>query len=210
MDEELQSALNQVAVEQLRADEAEKKLKEEKTRADSAEGERDAALEKIKVLEKQRTDAANVNVDQIQRQNKVLTAQVGDLKKRLDAATSEENVRKLVADRISIETRARAILGDEERFDSLSDVQLMTKVVESLHNIKVEGKSPDYVRARFDASVEAYSMGSKALDRVNEIARDNQEKNKPENRADAASARQKFLKEQDEMWKQSFSKKEVA
>lgn len=198
-DEKLQEALNQVAVEQLRADQAEQATITEKARADAAAGERDSLKEKLKESEKARLDASNVDVAKLQNQNKVLIMQNSALKTRLDAAESPEKIRGLVKDRVALETKAVVVLGDKVRMDEMDDRTLMATVVEKLQGTSLEGKSLDYVRARFDSAVESHAAGAAAIDRVRELV-DNKTKKDGE-RHDARSARQKFLDEQNSICK---------
>jgi hypothetical protein len=198
MDEQLQEALNQVAVEQLRADQAEQATATEKARADSAAGERDSLKAQVDALKKERTDAASVDVAKLQNQNKALHTQNAALKTRLDAAESPESIRAKVKERVALETKAIVVLGDKVRLDELDDRALMATVVEKLQGMSLDGKSLDYVRARFDSAIESHAAGAAAIERVRDLIDVKTTKNNE--RADSRSARQKFLEEQNNAW----------
>ena len=67
--------------------------------------------------------------------------------KRLDAAVSA---------RAAVVSTARTVLGAEEKIDGLSDEEIMRRVItKKSPSTKLEGRSADYVRARFDAITES-------------------------------------------------------
>lgn len=197
IEQKLQDAQEQAAVESVRADQAETSLAKEKARADAAEGERDELKARIVELEKARADAENVDGERLKNKITVLSAQVAREKARADAAESPENIRRLVKDRVELERKASVVLGDA-RLDEMTDRQVMATVVEKLHRVSVEGKSDDYVRARFDSAIEAHRAGSAALEKAREAI---ETKKTPETRTDSRSARQRFLERENNAWK---------
>lgn len=202
MDEKLQEALNQVAIEQLRADQAEQATGTEKARADAAEGALATAKVELEQLKTVRADSADAS--KLGNQITVLKGQLTALKTRLDAAESPAKVRELVKDRVALETKASIVLGDKVRLDEMDDRALMATVVEKLHGTSLEGKSIDYVRARFDSAVESHAAGAAAIDRVRELVEDNKSKDEKV-RTDSRSPRQKFLDAQNNAWKPAQS-----
>lgn len=124
--------------EKARADKAEADLKTATTRADKAEGERDA--------EKTRADKAEADA----------------AKARTDA--KQLDVPALVAARTALETSARKVLGGDATLTikedgkderPMTDAELVTAVIaKDDKTFKVDGKSSDYLRARFDTIVE--------------------------------------------------------
>lgn len=125
--------------------------------------------------------------DSLAKEIEVLKAQRDELQAKLDAANEmlkPEHLRSLVARRLSVETRVRKVLGAEAKFDSLSETELFVAALKA-KNVNVEGKSADYIEARFDAMAETASNESIRTTRVDSAAR----------QADA-DARQKFIDSQ--------------
>lgn len=207
----LEDALNQVAVEQLRADEAETKLKEHQGRADKAEGELRIAQANVTKLEKERTDHASEDVPSLKRKIEVLQGQVGREKTRADNATSSENLQKLVAARSALQSDASFVLGDSIRADELSkltDTEVMLRVLERLDDnpAELKDKSPDYLRACYDSAVKHHRAGHAAMARVGELTEAQRTKSQAA-RSDNRSAREKFLDAQDNLWRQPATEK---
>lgn len=127
---------------QERVDTAEAKVAEaEKARKDAEDARAAAERELAKaesdlVTERARADAAE--------------------KARTDAAESGK-------ERVKLEVKARAVLGDEARLDGMSDRAVMVAVVKAVEKVDVAAsRSDDYVLARFDAAIErkAKAVGS--------------------------------------------------
>ncbi len=124
-------SMSMTAEEKARLDAAEATAKSEKARADKAEGERDAEKSRADQAEKARTDAA---VD----------------------------VPALVAARSALESSALKVLGDVKltvKADGnerpMTDAEVIAAtILKDDPNFKVDGRSVDYLRARFDAIVE--------------------------------------------------------
>jgi colicin import membrane protein len=147
MSESEREAKAEAAAEKARADKAEAELVAANARADKAEGERDA--------EKSRADKADAAAD----------------KARTDAASID--IPALVAARSSLESSARAVLGTDAtltvKADSGSDARAMTDaeivtavITKDDPSFKVDGKSNDYLRARFDAVTERTNKANDA------------------------------------------------
>lgn len=191
----LDDALNQVAVESLRADQAEEQAKADKARADKAE----ATAEQYKQeLDKLRKERADVDVEKLQRQIKTLQGQVTREKTRADKAEAPETIREKVAARVSLERKAADVLGAESKFDEMDDRAVMTSVIDRLCGISCSGKSDDYIKARFDAAIESYTLGSAQLERVREAA-----ETRTTERTDSRSVREKFLERERNAWRQA-------
>lgn len=127
-------------------------LEEEKKRADTAEAERDALKSELDKT-KAKLDSTNAEL-------------VGA--KALGGNLIDPNeIPKIVAARVSLETSARSILGADASFtkkDSkgelvpMTDDEVMTAALAKVApDVKLDGKSGDYLRARFDAAVESTS-----------------------------------------------------
>lgn len=143
------------------------KITAETSRADAAEGERDAA----------RTELT-------------------ETKTKLDSATDPKALSAAVAARVELETKARKVLGVEAKFDGQSDREIkiaaMTKHDE---NFKADGRSDDYVDARFDVVIETAQQRTDDRDRVPSAILDNRlppsvrhDAGPPERRIDSAEA----------------------
>lgn len=87
-------------------------------------------------------------------------------------ALSPEKLSERVQARLKLEREASAVLGDNVKFDGLSDIDVKRKVVEaSSKKVKLDGKSDDYIQARYDFAVEASSQGeNEALAAVHKTA----------------------------------------
>jgi len=113
--------------------------------------------------------------------------------------------REDVAARVKLETSALAALGetDRERFDGKTDREVMVDVIKSLNETEIDSdKSDDYVRARFDAAVERFHAGHKALANM----RRNTDPN-PGARSDATqTAREKMIEANRNAWKRPTAK----
>jgi hypothetical protein len=112
-----------------RADAADKLAKESKANAEKATARADEAEAKAKKLEQERSDAAD-----------------------------PKTVATLVASRVALVTRAREVLGAEAKLDELGAPAIKAAVLAKLHpDLKLDGKSSDYIDARFDAAIESAS-----------------------------------------------------
>lgn len=192
--QKLDDALNQAAAEQLRADQAESDAKSQKSRADAAE----AQAEQYKLeLDKLRKERADVDVEKMQRQIKLLQTNLAAQKARADKAESPDTIREKVQARVALERKAADVIGAETKFDAMDDRALMGAVIERLCNVSIDGRSDDYVKARFDAAVESFSIGSAQLERVRQAADERTE------RTDNRTARDKFLERERNAWRQA-------
>jgi hypothetical protein len=81
---------------------------------------------------------------------------IKDLQTKLDAATSPEALTKAVNARVALVVNAAKVLGAKATFDGKTDREIMTEVVAVTHKeIKLDGKSDDYVSALFDVAVQS-------------------------------------------------------
>lgn len=133
----------QIEVPNAVAEAVEKSIAGMQARADEANARADATDAKVKELtgdvEKQtaRADAAE--------------AQAKDLQGKLDAATSPEAIDNAVKARVELEGIARKIVGDSADFVGKSDLDIKTQVIAHTDStFKAEGKSAEYINARFD------------------------------------------------------------
>lgn len=118
-------------------------------RADKAEAERDALRLEL--------DAANARLTAVSAE---LDCVKTDTAKLIDPA----KVSELVANRVALETGARAILGADAKFDNQSDSEIVAAcLVKADPSLKVDGRSEDYLRARFDMAVESARRSDQAV-----------------------------------------------
>lgn len=76
-----------------------------------------------------------------------------------------------VNERVALVLGARQALGTNIVLDALSDHDLRVKVLGKLApTVKLDGKSPDYVQARYDIAMEQLDKASPALDNVRRAA----------------------------------------
>jgi len=95
-----------------------------------------------------RADAAEADVKRLQ----------GEL------TAAPEKVRAELTERMDLETKARNVLGAEEKFDGKSALEIKTSVAEKVLGLKMDGKDAAYVAACFDlALVRMDAEGSDAL-----------------------------------------------
>lgn len=131
-------------------------LEEMKARADKAEGERDALKsENAKLVAESETlkkDAAD--------------AKAAADKARADAADA---IPALVSARASLESSAKSILGDEDLSKKTDSAIVSAVIVKDDPEFKVDGRSAEYLRARFDAIVERSSRADAAHRKVAEV-----------------------------------------
>lgn len=124
---------NLEAIEKIAAQAAE--IATEKARADAAEGARDG--------EKARADKAEGERDS------ALQAKTDADKARTDAADGEA---KRFDARVELQAVAAKILGDDQKFDGMSDQEVQAACVLKVENFDCKEKSAEYVQARFDSA----------------------------------------------------------
>lgn len=77
---------------------------------------------------------------------------VKTLRAKLAEATDPKRLDSLVEERVRVLTVARATLAADFKCDGLSDVAIMSAVVKAkAPGVKLDGKSDEYIRARFDS-----------------------------------------------------------
>lgn len=184
---------------QLQAD-----LAKERARADAAEGRVAGLEETIAKLRSERTDSDRVAE---------LRAEADTQKARADAAETAlaqvpALVKEGVARRSKIEKGALLVLGhkdekgDARRLDDLSDRDIMTLVIERTSGQRMDSVSDDYLRARFDASVESYGAGTAALAQLSQQGRIEQARAQEASRADSGEQRrQQQVQKRQDAWK---------
>ncbi len=103
--------------------------------------------------EKQRADAAQAQVDVEKARADEAEAQLAENKKRADAFDAELNSR--VNALVELRSEAAKHLPKDFKFDGLSETEVKAAVIKARHDgIDLEGKSAEYINARYDAIIE--------------------------------------------------------
>jgi hypothetical protein len=111
---------------------------------------------------------------------------------KLDSA----DLREAVKARIGLEKIAAA--AGVEKFDAMDDLALKKAVIlADSPETKLDGKSDEYINARFDVAAESISASDATAKKIGE----NLNSRKPVEVADADDARQKMIKRQQSAWK---------
>lgn len=132
----------------------ESQLAEDKQRIDSAAADLDGA--------KKKTGELTSELERTKAKADALQADLDKEKKLRTDASDPVKIRELVKARVALERSATKVLGESHdiTFDSLSDREIQEKVILHVHkDAKLEGKSADYVAARFDSVVESHQPG---------------------------------------------------
>lgn len=102
-----------------------------------------------------RLDALQAQFDALKSENEQLRADASSAKASIGNMIDRSEIPALVAARVALESSARAILGPEFKSDGLSDEALVdAALAHAAPSLKLDGRSPEYRRARFDAEVE--------------------------------------------------------
>lgn len=158
---------------------------DEKAKKDAAGGK--AELEKV-AKEKEKSDARADGLE----------AELEKVKKeRTDSVPSSESIRKAVKERAALERVAEA--AGVEKFDEMNDLDLKKAVIVAQQpEAKLDGKSEDYVSARFDVAAEAVSGADEKARKLGEkITKDK----RTSEVMDADEARQKMIERNRGLWK---------
>jgi hypothetical protein len=183
--EALDAAVAKLATEKARADAAEKARDEFKSAADEARGQVESLKEKVTALEKSRQDGSS-----LESEIRALKANLEAAEKARADAEDPDRLRKAVASRSKLETRAAIVLGGVARFDTLTDREIMVAVLERLgKSADLKEASDAYVKGRFDTAVEQYLDGERALDKLRSVTTSAS----PSVRIDTRSPREKMI-----------------
>jgi hypothetical protein len=184
-------------------------------------------------LEAERGDHA---AELVKKDGEVKTAQASIEKEKARADAAEEakkkaeqekkdaadpkRIREQINARVALEKRASGVLGDEVKLDEMSEKDIKLAVLKELSpELKTDGKSDDYINARFDFAIEAFeadeesaplakarAAGGHAPPKKNADAEDEEEHDDADVEVDPDAARAKMVKRQQEAWKQPKAK----
>lgn len=162
---------------------------------------------------KKAKDKAEAKSDALETENDKLTAKVdgleSELKKvkaeRKDGGVDEIAIRKAAKERMRLERIATAV--GVEKFDEMSDLDLKKAVIViDSPEAKLEGKTEDYVNARFDVTAENIDESDEAAKKLGEKLA-GKGGNQEAEVTDADDARQKMIDRQRNQWKPAEEKK---
>ena len=95
------------------------------------------------------------DLDKLQAKMDAATELTTKLQADLKAAQDPLKVKDAIKARVELERKAASVLEPETKLDAMEDMSIMTAVVKKLSPaFDATGKSPDYIRARFDAAIE--------------------------------------------------------
>lgn len=137
------------------------------------------------------------------------TDELKTTKEKLAVAIDPKTQREAIRSRVELEKVAEEVLGEDARLDSLSDLEIKTRVVKKLQpSAKLDGKSEEYIQSRFDAVTEDLEERNPGLERVKRAAAGVAEDDDGGARIDSEDeipdwrdAREKVMAEQREQYK---------
>lgn len=161
-----------------------------------------AAMEKAKCGDKGKMDSLTTELatvkaetDKLQAKCDGFESEVTKLKKvRTDSAPAE--IQKAVKARIALEKVAAS--AGVEKFDAMEDMDLKKAVIKTdSPETNLEGKSEEYINARFDVAAEAIAASDETAKKIG----GDLNKRKPTEVMDADDARQKMIERNQSAWK---------
>lgn len=165
-------------------------------RALNARGEKLDAAQKATAEATAKVEKATARADEAEAKAKKLEQE------RADAADPKK-VAELVNARVALVSKAREVLGGEAKLDEMDAPAIKRAVLAKLHpDLKLDGKSADYLDARFDAALEGASKDALAALRV--AAEKGGERNDG-TQTDAEKARAQARKDAEEAWKRPLT-----
>lgn len=100
-------------------------------------------------------DRVTAERDEARRKLDTVFSKEAEAKRKQDALELRETVKREVRDRLALESQVVKLLGDEYKTDGKTDRDLRLAVIANADKaFKADGKSDDYITARFDAVVE--------------------------------------------------------
>ena len=113
-------------------------------------------------------------VEELQKQLDTANGELAGYKTRADAAekklaeTPAINIDALVTDRLALVQDAKVVLGDEVKFDGVAELDVIKQVcAKAFPEVKLDGKSEDYLRGLFVAGVKTHRDGQAAVASTN-------------------------------------------
>ena len=147
-------------------------------------------------------------LDKLKAENEALKAKVAELEATAKDAADPEKQAEAVQARVALEKDGEKVLGDEPKMDTMTDQAIKLAVIAKVSpEAKMDGKSDEYVGARFDAAMEGWTppasnppAGNPGLAGARQAAQTG-----AGTRLDAAAARQKRMDEDDQRWQKPLN-----
>lgn len=178
-----------------------------KFKIDSVEFEtEDTGLAQAIVKKCDELEAAKTEKETLQGKLDASSNEIKSLKTELEKAKSEKldqaQIMEIARARLDLETSAKKILGEETKFDSLSDVEIKKEVIKKQKpELSLEGKTDAYIEGCFDIVVQSEEKKSDKADEViSSKAQNGSEKN------DSESARQRMMERNKDLWTKPVGK----
>lgn len=178
-----------------------KKMKEDK---EEAEKEKDQAEEEKKKAE-DRADAAERKNERLSGRNDALEDEVDGLKKNQKTSNKDaEEIAKLVKERRDVEDVANKVLKEEERKDladkDVMDIKKSVIQASSKKDVNFDGKSNDYVNARFDALKDSIETSSESHNDASDAFREDHENKDDKDKPNWRKSREDSMKKESEAY----------
>ena len=121
-------------------------------------------------------------------------------KKKVKDNDDKEAFNAAVNERVNLLSKSQKVIGDSEDISGLSAREIKEKVIKHINSeVNLDGKSDDYVDARFDISVEGY----KPPTNEKELGKKIKTNNDSATITDSASARKKAWDRDRDLWKKA-------
>ena len=126
-------------------------------RLDGIDYEASPEVERELAKQKARLDEMSGNFDSSKKESEKLQAKLDEANAQIETlknTNNDEAIAKAVNERIALVSKAVQVVS--EKLDGLSSREIMEKVIISKHKeMKLDGKSDEYVEARFDAIIDS-------------------------------------------------------
>lgn len=134
-----------------------------------------------------------------------MEAERDDISQKMDALKTEysaENIQKRIDARLDLLSKAQKILGDVENLAKMDDKEIKIAVLKKAYDsIDLEGRTDEYINARFDICIEDKKNADTTGDQLKEMNTDSGE---PKPKLDAVAARKSMF---EKMQKRSYGEK---
>lgn len=165
------------------------------------------ALGKVERAHADSVKALETELAAARKQTEQLTARADALAEQLktkdgELAKAPERIRAEIAARMGLEAKARGVLGPETKLDSMSDKDMKLAVLAKLvPDFKPDGKSDDYVSARFDIAIEQKATQDSSLARARAAVSGSGSGTHQDGPANIAEARAKMIESNRNAWR---------
>lgn len=158
------------------------------------------ALEKERAAALATTTEATARADRAEAQLDAAKEQLATEQAARKDAEDPARIAAAVAARVALETAARKVLGEDARFDAMSDRDVkLAALAKSAPAAKFDAKSDEYVQARFDAALEAVEAAPSAIEQARTVVEGRTDAGEPA--STEAAARARMLEASRNAWK---------